>query len=86
MTVVIDRTLWMPDVTVASDASSDTQAYVRFTRRVQAVLVDTIIFMIVLAGALAVAVAFASDNIARIVGFTVAVGVFDRRHDWPLPF
>jgi uncharacterized RDD family membrane protein YckC len=57
---------------VASDASSDTQAYVRFTRRVQAVLVDTIIFMIVLAGALAVAVAFASDNIARIVGFTVA--------------
>src|SRR5262245_13155468 len=62
----------MPDVTVASDASSDTQAYVRFTRRVQAVLVDTIIFMIVLAGALAVAVAFASDNIARIVGFTVA--------------
>src|SRR5215475_16014199 len=62
----------MPDVTTAGDASSDTQAYVRFTRRVQAVLVDTIIFMIILAAALAVAVSFASDNIARIVGFTVA--------------
>jgi len=62
----------VPDVTVAGDASSDTQAYVRFTRRVQAVLVDSIIFMVVLAAALAVAVAFASDNIARIVGFTVA--------------
>ena len=62
----------MPDVTVAGDASSDSQAYVRFTRRVQAVLVDSIIFMVVLAAALAVAIAFASDNIARIVGFTVA--------------
>jgi uncharacterized RDD family membrane protein YckC len=62
----------MPDVTTAGDASSDTQAYVRFTRRVKAVLVDTIIFMIILAAALAVAVSFASDNIARIVGFTVA--------------
>jgi uncharacterized RDD family membrane protein YckC len=59
-------------VTTAGDASSDTQAYVRFTRRVQAVLVDTIIFMIILAAALAVAVSSASDNIARIVGFTVA--------------
>jgi uncharacterized RDD family membrane protein YckC len=62
----------MPDVTTAGDASSDTQAYVRFTRRVQAVLVDTIIFMIILAAALAVVVSFASDNIARIVGFAVA--------------
>src|SRR5215475_7135712 len=51
---------------------SDTQAYVRFTRRVQAVLVDTIIFMIILAAALAVAVSFGSDNITRVVGFTVA--------------
>ena len=47
-------------------------AYARFTRRVQAVLVDTIIFMFILAGALAVAVSFASDSIARILGFTVA--------------
>jgi uncharacterized RDD family membrane protein YckC len=39
---------------------------------VKAVLVDTIIFMIILAAALAVAVSFASDNIHRIVGFTVA--------------
>ena len=43
-------------------------AYARFTRRVQAVLVDTIIFMFILAGALAVAVSFASDSIARILG------------------
>jgi uncharacterized RDD family membrane protein YckC len=62
----------MPDVTVASEGSPDSHAYARFTRRVQGVLIDAIIFMVILAGALIVAVSFASDNIARILGFTVA--------------
>jgi uncharacterized RDD family membrane protein YckC len=50
---------------------ADTHAYARFTRRLQAVLVDTIIFMLILAGALIVAVSLKSDNVARILGFTV---------------
>ena len=81
----------MPDVTIANEASADPHAYARFTRRVQGVLVDAIIFMLILAGALVVAVSLASDNIVRILGFTVAatwlraaVGVPDRRNDRPL--
>ena len=62
----------MPDVTTASESSPDRHAYARFTRRVQGVLIDAIIFMFILADALAIAVFFGSDNIARIVGFTVA--------------
>jgi uncharacterized RDD family membrane protein YckC len=62
----------MPDVTIANEASADPHAYARFTRRVQGVLVDAIIFMLILAGALVVAVSLASDNIVRILGFTVA--------------
>ena len=62
----------MTDVTIANEASSSRHAYARFTRRVQGVLVDAIIFMFILAGTLAVAVSLASDNITRILGFTVA--------------
>jgi len=83
----------MPDVTIANEASADPHAYARFTRRVQGVLVDAIILMFILAGALVVAVSLASDNIVRILGFyrrrhlavlRAAVGVPDRRNDWPL--
>jgi uncharacterized RDD family membrane protein YckC len=62
----------MPEVTAASEAARDPHAYARFTRRVQGVLIDAIIFMFILADALAIAVFFGSDNIARVVGFTVA--------------
>ena len=62
----------MPDVSAASESSPDRHAYARFTRRVQGVLIDAIIFMFILADALAIAVFFGSDNIARVVGFTVA--------------
>ncbi len=46
-------------------------AFARFTRRVQAVLVDLIIFMLIFAGSLILAVSLKSDNVARILGFTV---------------
>jgi uncharacterized RDD family membrane protein YckC len=55
------------DVTVDSE-----HAYARFTRRVQGVFIDAIIFMLILAVALMLAVWFASDHIARILGVTVA--------------
>ena len=61
------------EVTVDSEASSDTHAYARFTRRIQGVFIDAIIFMVILAAALMLAVSFASDHIARILGATVVV-------------
>lgn len=62
----------MTDVTVESAVPSDKHAYARFTRRVQAVFIDSIIFMLILAAALMIAVSLASDHIARILGVTVA--------------
>jgi uncharacterized RDD family membrane protein YckC len=50
---------------------ADGHVYARFTRRLQAVLVDVIIFMLIFAGALILAVSLKSDNVARILGFTV---------------
>jgi uncharacterized RDD family membrane protein YckC len=58
---------------VESTASSDKHAYARFTRRVQGVLIDSIIFMLILAGSLIVAVSLASDNVGRVLGITVVV-------------
>jgi uncharacterized RDD family membrane protein YckC len=59
-------------VSIERGAPADPHAYARFTRRVQGVLIDAMIFMFILAGALALAVSFASDSIARILGFTCA--------------
>ena len=55
----------------ASERSSE-HAYARFTRRVQGVFIDAILFSLVMAGALIIAISFASDNIARFLEFTVA--------------
>jgi len=51
---------------------ADTRAYARFTRRLQAVFVDIIIFMLIFVAALSLAVSLKSDNVGRILGFTVA--------------
>lgn len=59
-------------MTVDSETSPDTHAYARFTRRLQGVFIDAIICMLILAVALMLAVSFASDHIARILGATVA--------------
>jgi uncharacterized RDD family membrane protein YckC len=51
----------------------DASAYARFTRRVQGVYIDLIILLVITTGALIAAVTFASDNIGRVLGFTVAI-------------
>lgn len=48
-------------------------AYARFTRRVQAVFIDAIVLMLVMTGALIVATTAKYDNIARVLGFAVAL-------------
>ena len=58
-------------MTIDSEASSDKSAYARFTRRLQGVLIDSIIFMLILAASLITAVSFRSDNVGRILGITV---------------
>ncbi len=63
----------MTNVTIESTGSLDEHAYARFTRRVQGVLIDSIIFMLILAGSLIIAVSFASDSVGRILGITVVV-------------
>jgi len=57
---------------IESAVRPDTHAYARFMRRVQGVCIDAIVFMCIMAGALSIAVSFGSDNIARVLGFTVA--------------
>jgi uncharacterized RDD family membrane protein YckC len=62
----------MTNVSIDSAASMDTPAYARFTRRVQGIMIDYIIISLLIAGALMIAVAFDSNYIGRILGFTVA--------------
>jgi uncharacterized RDD family membrane protein YckC len=45
-------------------------AYGRFSRRLQAMLIDSIIFLLLMAAAVAGAIAMQSDNVGRILGFT----------------
>ncbi len=58
-------------MSIENTVPSDSHAYARFTRRLQGVFIDAIIFMVILAGSLIVAVSFASDNVGRILGITV---------------
>jgi uncharacterized RDD family membrane protein YckC len=61
------------NVTIESEASSDRHAYARFTRRVQGVLIDSIVFMLILAGSLIIAVSLNSDSVGRVLGITVVI-------------
>jgi uncharacterized RDD family membrane protein YckC len=45
-------------------------AYGRFSRRLQAVLIDWMIFLIFMAAALSIATAMQSNNVGRVLGFT----------------
>jgi uncharacterized RDD family membrane protein YckC len=58
---------------VSIDSAVSSPAYARFTRRVQAVMIDSIVLLVIMAGALLIAVAFQSNNIARILGVTVVL-------------
>jgi uncharacterized RDD family membrane protein YckC len=62
----------MTNVSIDSAVASDTPAYARFTRRVQGMMIDYIVISLLIAGALMIAVAFESNSIGRILGFTVA--------------
>jgi uncharacterized RDD family membrane protein YckC len=45
-------------------------AYGRFSRRLQAILIDWMIFLVLMAAALSVTTALQSDDVGRILGFT----------------
>ena len=55
------------------EAISGAPAYGRFSRRLQAVLIDWMIFLLLMAAALSVATALQSDDVGRILGFTFVV-------------
>jgi uncharacterized RDD family membrane protein YckC len=58
-------------VSIATGANAP--AYARFTRRVQGVYIDLIILLVIATSGLITAVAFKSDYVSRVLGFTVAI-------------
>jgi uncharacterized RDD family membrane protein YckC len=61
------------DSATASPDSVIAPAYARFMPRLRALYIDAIIMMVVGFGVLFVAVTLRSDNIARVLGFTIVV-------------
>jgi uncharacterized RDD family membrane protein YckC len=55
---------------IDSETIPATPAYGRFSRRLQAVLIDSIIFLVLMAVALSVITAFQSNGVGRMLGFT----------------
>jgi uncharacterized RDD family membrane protein YckC len=53
-----------------SEVIPATPAYGRFSRRLQAVLIDSIIFLVLMAASLLAATVLQSDSVGRMVGFT----------------
>jgi hypothetical protein len=77
-----------------AEGSTSQPGYARFMPRLRALYIDAIIVMVVAFGVLFVAVTLRSDNIARVLGFTIVVklaalravaGVICRRHDRTSP-
>ena len=56
----------------STDVANGEPKYARFTRRLQAVMIDSIAMSLLLVVALLLAVAFESNNIGRALGFSVA--------------
>lgn len=52
-----------------SEVIPATPAYGRFSRRLQAVLIDSIIFLVLMAAALSIMTALQSNGVGRILGF-----------------
>jgi uncharacterized RDD family membrane protein YckC len=65
----------MTSVTEFSSPPADETKYGRFSRRLQAVLIDSIVMSLILATTLFIAVSLQSDNVGRILGFS-AVAIF----------
>ena len=62
------------DTAIAPQDSAIAPAYARFMPRLRALYIDAIIIMVVAFGVLFVAVMLRSDNIARVLGFTIVMG------------
>lgn len=52
----------------------DPRRYARFTRRLQGIAIDFILFLVALIGALQIAVLLNNDSLARVVGVTFVAG------------
>lgn len=64
-------------MTVTTEPSSSADAgprYGRFLRRVQAAIIDAMVIIVAIFGAVFIAVTLNSDHLARTLGFTVAIG------------
>ena len=61
------------DSATASQDRAIAPAYARFMPRLRALYIDAIIMMVVAFGVLFVAVTLRSDNVARVLGFTIVV-------------
>jgi uncharacterized RDD family membrane protein YckC len=63
-------------VTAIDDLSPPTDGprYGRFLRRVQAAIIDAIVIIVAIFGAVFVAVTLNSDHLARTLGFSIAIG------------
>jgi uncharacterized RDD family membrane protein YckC len=59
----------------SADATHDQPKYARFTRRLQALMIDSIVMSLLLALVISIAVALNSNNAVRVLGFSV-VAIF----------
>src|SRR5215467_9046337 len=67
------REMNMTCAALAEKADTRQPAYARFSRRLRAVFIDWIIFVVVVVGVLFIAVAIESDKFSRGLGVVVAV-------------
>jgi len=61
-------------VTYPSSLPADRPLYGRFLRRVQAMIIDSIVIMLAIFGVVFIAVTLNSDHLARTLGFSIAIG------------
>jgi uncharacterized membrane protein (DUF485 family) len=64
-------------VTVVDEASAtpiDGPRYGRFLRRFQAAVIDVVVILLAIYGAVFIAIALNSENLARTLGFSIAIG------------
>ena len=60
------------ELAMSLEGDGSTLIYARFGRRLQGLCIDFIIVLMIVTGALVIAIALKSDDIGRVLGFTVA--------------
>jgi uncharacterized RDD family membrane protein YckC len=60
----------------AAQAAGDQTKYARFSRRLRGMMIDFVLFMVAMVVALQLAVAFNSNDLARVIGFGFIAGFF----------